>query len=90
MERDENNFVSIEATDNRTTRSVQTVSCTFFVCFAVNMNFWALTCLVLSASHPCRLLPQVGMVTIMMNDYPQLKFALIGLLGLLVMTNKES
>jgi len=29
------------------------------------------------------------MVTIMMNDYPQLKFALIGLLGLLVMTNKE-
>jgi hypothetical protein len=54
------------------------------------MNFWALTCLVLSASHPCRLLPQVGMVTIMMNDYPQLKFALIGLLGLLVMTNKES
>eukprot|EP00200_Dunaliella_tertiolecta_P001308 CAMPEP_0202362674 /NCGR_PEP_ID=MMETSP1126-20121109/14769_1 /ASSEMBLY_ACC=CAM_ASM_000457 /TAXON_ID=3047 /ORGANISM="Dunaliella tertiolecta, Strain CCMP1320" /LENGTH=168 /DNA_ID=CAMNT_0048956927 /DNA_START=125 /DNA_END=631 /DNA_ORIENTATION=- len=36
------------------------------------------------------ILPQVGMVTILMNDYPQLKFALIGLLGLLVMTNKES
>lgn len=34
-------------------------------------------------------LPSVGMVTIMMNDYPYLKYALIGLLGLLVLTNKE-
>lgn len=29
------------------------------------------------------------MVTILMNDYPYLKYALIGLLGLLVLTNKE-
>lgn len=36
-----------------------------------------------------RYLPQVGMVTIVMNDYPYLKYALIGILGLLVVTNKE-
>mmetsp|Transcript_20704 Transcript_20704/g.52557 ORF Transcript_20704/g.52557 Transcript_20704/m.52557 type:complete len:190 (-) Transcript_20704:285-854(-) len=36
------------------------------------------------------LLPSVGYITIMMNDYPYLKFALIGLLGLLVLTNKDS
>uniref|UniRef100_A0A7S0YCP7 Signal peptidase complex catalytic subunit SEC11 n=1 Tax=Polytomella parva TaxID=51329 RepID=A0A7S0YCP7_9CHLO len=34
-------------------------------------------------------LPKVGMITIIMNDYPYLKFALIGLLGVLVLTNKE-
>lgn len=34
-------------------------------------------------------LPYVGMVTILMNDYPWLKFALIGALGLLVITSKE-
>jgi len=28
-------------------------------------------------------------VTIIMNDYPALKFALIGVLGLLVLTTKE-
>lgn len=41
--------------------------------------------------HDCyrRYLPQVGMVTIVMNDYPYLKYALIGILGLLVVTNKE-
>jgi len=30
------------------------------------------------------------MVTIIMNDYPTLKYALIGVLGLLVITNKEN
>lgn len=34
-------------------------------------------------------LPHVGMVTIVMNDYPWLKVALIGVLGLLVITSKE-
>lgn len=34
-------------------------------------------------------LPHVGMVTILMNDYPWLKFVLIGVLGLLVVTSKE-
>jgi signal peptidase len=29
----------------------------------------------------CRLLPHVGMVTILMNDYPYLKYLLIGVLG---------
>lgn len=40
-------------------------------------------------TNACRYLPQVGMVTIVMNDYPYLKYALIGILGLLVVTNKE-
>eukprot|EP00992_Anisonema_acinus_P013119 TRINITY_DN8556_c0_g1_i1.p1 TRINITY_DN8556_c0_g1~~TRINITY_DN8556_c0_g1_i1.p1 ORF type:complete len:185 (+),score=18.24 TRINITY_DN8556_c0_g1_i1:58-612(+) len=34
-------------------------------------------------------LPYVGMVTIIMNDYPYVKFLLIGFLGLMVLTNKE-
>lgn len=34
-------------------------------------------------------LPYVGMVTIIMNDYPWLKVALIAVLGLLVVTSKE-
>ena len=38
----------------------------------------------------CRYLPKVGMATIIMNDYPYVKYALIGLLGLLVLTNKDS
>lgn len=38
----------------------------------------------------CSYLPNVGMVTIIMNDRPYLKYALIGLLGLLVITNKET
>ena len=31
----------------------------------------------------------VGMVTIMLNDYPMLKYVLVGLMGLFVLTNKE-
>ena len=31
----------------------------------------------------------VGMVTIYLNDYPALKFVLVGLMGLFVLTNKE-
>lgn len=34
-------------------------------------------------------LPHVGMVTIWMNDHPWLKYGLIGVLGLLVVTSKE-
>jgi len=34
-------------------------------------------------------LPYVGMVTIIMNDYPYLKFMLIGILGLFVLANRE-
>eukprot|EP00669_Euglena_mutabilis_P007276 TRINITY_DN2615_c0_g1_i2.p1 TRINITY_DN2615_c0_g1~~TRINITY_DN2615_c0_g1_i2.p1 ORF type:complete len:202 (-),score=89.55 TRINITY_DN2615_c0_g1_i2:182-745(-) len=34
-------------------------------------------------------LPYVGMVTIVMNDYPYVKYLLISFLGLLVLTNKE-
>lgn len=34
-------------------------------------------------------LPYVGMVTIIMNDYPLLKYALIAVLGILVITSHE-
>mmetsp|Transcript_29000 Transcript_29000/g.40817 ORF Transcript_29000/g.40817 Transcript_29000/m.40817 type:complete len:176 (+) Transcript_29000:70-597(+) len=34
-------------------------------------------------------LPYVGMVTIIMNDYPMLKYALIGIMGLFVLVNRE-
>ena len=38
----------------------------------------------------CSLLRRyVGMVTIMLNDYPMLKYVLVGLMGLFVLTNKE-
>jgi signal peptidase len=37
----------------------------------------------------CRFLPYVGMVTIVMNDYPWLKYGLILVLGVLVVTSKE-
>ena len=32
----------------------------------------------------------LGMVTIYLNDYPLLKYVLIGMMGLLVLTSKES
>jgi len=32
----------------------------------------------------------LGMVTIILNDYPALKYVLIGIMGLFVLTNKES
>lgn len=34
-------------------------------------------------------LPGLGMVTIIMNEYPWLKAVVIGLLGLMVLTSKE-
>lgn len=34
--------------------------------------------------------PYLGMVTILLNDYPALKFALIGLMGIFVLTGKEA
>jgi signal peptidase len=34
-------------------------------------------------------LPHVGRVTIIMNDYPLGQYALIGVLGLFVVTSKE-
>lgn len=37
----------------------------------------------------CRFLPYVGMVTIIMNDYPMLKYGLIAVLAILVITSKE-
>jgi signal peptidase len=34
-------------------------------------------------------LPYIGMVTIIMNDYPSLKYLLIGLMGFFVLVNRE-
>eukprot|EP00455_Lapot_gusevi_P000625 TRINITY_DN1028_c0_g1_i1.p1 TRINITY_DN1028_c0_g1~~TRINITY_DN1028_c0_g1_i1.p1 ORF type:complete len:207 (-),score=58.59 TRINITY_DN1028_c0_g1_i1:47-601(-) len=34
-------------------------------------------------------LPYVGMVTILLNDYPYMKYALVGLMGLFVLTTRE-
>ena len=34
-------------------------------------------------------LPYVGMVTILLNDYPAAKYVLVGLMGLFVLTSKE-
>merc|ERR1711918_141776 len=34
-------------------------------------------------------LPYIGMVTIIMNDYPMVKYCLVGLMGLFVLTTKE-
>ncbi len=35
-------------------------------------------------------LPYLGMVTILLNDYPALKYVLVGLMGLFVLTSKEA
>lgn len=42
-------------------------------------------------AHPDlrRFLPYVGMVTIILNDYPQLKVALLVVLGVFVLFSKE-
>ena len=51
---------------------------------------------VLSAESPgrvcvvgCSIVRYVGMMTIIMNDYPWVKFALIGGMGLFVLTSRE-
>ena len=43
----------------------------------------------LHAPAPHRYLPYIGMVTIIMNDYPIVKYILVGLMGLFVLTTKE-
>jgi hypothetical protein len=40
-------------------------------------------------SLPCLGCWQIGMVTIIMNDYPMVKYVLVGLMGLFVLTTKE-
>ncbi len=34
-------------------------------------------------------LPYLGMVTILLNDYPSLKYVMIGIMGILVLSSKE-
>ena len=34
-------------------------------------------------------MPYIGMLTILLNDYPYLKYVLVGAMGLFVLTNKE-
>lgn len=42
------------------------------------------------APLPAGTLRYLGMVTIVLNDYPMLKYLLIGIMGIFVLTNKES
>ena len=44
---------------------------------------------VLIYTHDHRTLRYLGMVTIILNDYPMLKYVLVGIMGLFVLTNKE-
>lgn len=37
----------------------------------------------------CRSVPYVGMLTILLNDYPMLKFVLVGGMAVLVLTQRE-
>ena len=37
----------------------------------------------------CRYLPLIGQATIIMNDYPYVKYLLIGVLGIFVITSKD-
>lgn len=39
--------------------------------------------------NSCRYLPMIGQATIIMNDYPFVKYLLIGVLGIFVLTSKE-
>jgi signal peptidase len=41
------------------------------------------------ATRARRLVPKVGMLTILMNDYPKLKYALIGTLALVVFLSND-
>lgn len=34
-------------------------------------------------------LPRIGILTILLNDYPYLKYAVLGIMGLLVLTSKD-
>ncbi len=38
---------------------------------------------------PHRHVPYLGMLTIIMNDYPQVKFAVLGILGVYVLLTRE-
>jgi len=37
----------------------------------------------------CRGVPYLGMVTILLNDYPYFKFVLLGVMGLYVLTSRD-
>uniref|UniRef100_A0A0K0EEP2 Signal peptidase complex catalytic subunit SEC11 n=1 Tax=Strongyloides stercoralis TaxID=6248 RepID=A0A0K0EEP2_STRER len=39
--------------------------------------------------QPHGYIPYIGMITIIMNDYPQLKYAVLGVLGLFVLIHRE-
>lgn len=66
---------------------VLTVSSDRGTCSYVGISYAELlTCIV---HGNCRFLPYVGMVTIIMNDYPMLKYGLIAVLAILVITSKE-
>ena len=59
-----------------------------FSCFIVYSNSSLTLCHCLFLS-PLRFVPYIGVVTILMNLYPQLKFVLLAGLGVFVLVNRE-
>ena len=43
----------------------------------------------IARTTPRSSVPYIGMVTILLNDYPKLKYVLVGVMGLFVLTTKE-
>ena len=65
----------------------------YFLLFCVWHYFHYFLCMTLFSLLFCvwhYLCRYLGMVTIILNDYPALKYVLIGIMGLFVLTNKES
>ena len=54
------------------------------------MNFFINFSFMIYVGRAKGTLRYLGMVTIILNDYPVLKYVLIGIMGLFVLTNKES
>ncbi|RUP27508.1 hypothetical protein BC936DRAFT_138733 [Jimgerdemannia flammicorona] len=63
--------------------SERDVILTFYFCW------YAMIVLTPLPFYSDRFLPYIGMVTILMNDYPQLKYVLLGGLGLFVLIHRE-
>jgi hypothetical protein len=64
---------------------MNTVPATLFVCAA--SQSWINKEHVIGRSKGY--LPYIGMVTIIMNDYPIVKYVLVGVMGLFVLTTRE-
>ena len=62
--------------------------CTHLLLLQYNINACTAVFLIVGCCG-CRYLPIIGRATIIMNDYPYVKYLLIGILGIFVLTSKE-